>query len=80
MVEGKCNIRFGVWSFVQESPEAKLFPSVAQMACNYLGVVATSATAEWLFSSGMDLVSWRRHVLHSDTIRACMCLSNWWGD
>ena len=76
MVESEFQLVFCV--LLQESQEAKQIPAVARMARDYLGVAATSVDAEQLFSSGTDLISRKWHSLKSDTIKACMCLSNWW--
>jgi hypothetical protein len=40
--------------------------------------LATSASVEWIFSGGTDLVEQRHCSLKGETIRECICLKGWW--
>jgi hypothetical protein len=53
------------------------YPWLARIARDYLGIPATSAPAERVFSDGADLITKKRGSLCADTIQACMCLKSW---
>ena len=53
------------------------YPCLARIARDYLAIPATSDPAERAFSAGANLVSDKRGSLSEETIRSCMCLSNW---
>lgn len=53
------------------------YPCLARIARDYLAIPATSDPAERAFSAGANLVSDKRGSLNEETIRFCMCLSNW---
>ena len=50
------------------------------MVKDYLAILATSVPIERAFSGGVDLVTPTRSKLDAETIRACMCLKEWWGN
>ncbi|CAI5976320.1 unnamed protein product [Closterium sp. NIES-64] len=47
------------------------------MALDYLAIPATSAASERNFSRGRNLITWQRHSLGPERIRACMILKSW---
>ncbi|CAI5990104.1 unnamed protein product [Closterium sp. NIES-64] len=47
------------------------------MALDYLAIPATSAASERNFSRGHNLITWQRHSLGPERIRACMILKSW---
>jgi hAT family C-terminal dimerisation region len=53
------------------------YPCLAAMARDYLGIPATSAPIERVFSTGADLVHPKRNGLSEDTIKTVMCLKSW---
>ena len=54
------------------------FPHLAEMARDYLAILATSAPAERIFSSAADIITQDRASLAADTIRAIICLKHWY--
>jgi len=54
-----------------------VYPTLAKMARDYLGIAGTTVDIEREFSNGVDLVVTKRGRLNADTIRACMCLKSW---
>lgn len=53
------------------------FPNLSIMARDVLAVQSTSVAVERDFSDGADLITPERCSLLPQTIRACMCLKNW---
>jgi hypothetical protein len=47
------------------------------MARDYLAVPATSCASERLFSTAGNVISDKRSKLDSETVRALLCLKNW---
>ena len=60
------------WKF-----NSKKYPNLSRMARDYLAIPGTSASSERLFSSGKDLITDKRNLLSSETVRACQCLKSW---
>ena len=56
---------------------AETYPDLSRMARDYLGIPATSASSEQLFSSGSNLITDKRNSLEDDTIQAHECLKSW---
>ena len=56
---------------------AEIYPDLSRMARDYLGIPATSASSERLFSSGSNLITDKRNNLKDDTIQAHECLKSW---
>ena len=56
---------------------AEIYPDLSRMARDYLGIPATSASSERLFSSGSNLITNKRNNLNEDTIQAHECLKSW---
>ena len=56
---------------------AEIYPDLSRMARDYLGIPATSASSERLFSSGSNLITDKRNNLNEDTIQAHECLMSW---
>jgi hypothetical protein len=56
---------------------SKIYPDLSRMARDYLGIPATSASSERLFSSGSNLITDKRNNLNEDTIQAHECLKSW---
>src|SRR4029077_10530071 len=54
-----------------------LWPRLARMAFNTLGVLAMSLEIERTFSDVSQIVTNRQNRLHSETIGACLCLKQW---
>ncbi|CAI5981654.1 unnamed protein product [Closterium sp. NIES-64] len=57
--------------------ERKDLPSLQAMAMDYLAIPATSAPSERVFSQSRNLITWHRHRLSAERIRACMTLKTW---
>jgi hypothetical protein len=53
-----------------------LFPTLARMARDYLGIAATSVDCERLFSEAGDMVTDSRNRLSADSIKSSMILSS----
>ncbi|CAI7866302.1 unnamed protein product [Closterium sp. NIES-54] len=47
------------------------------MALDYLAIPATSAASEHKFLRGRNLITWQRHSLGPERVRACMILKSW---
>ncbi|GBC54321.2 zinc finger BED domain-containing protein RICESLEEPER 2-like [Rhizophagus irregularis DAOM 181602=DAOM 197198] len=60
-----------------ESRHEEEYPNLSNMAKDYLGVPATSAPAERIFSSAADVITYDRASLAPKTVRAVMCLKHW---
>lgn len=56
----------------------EVFPCLAKMARDYLAIPGTSVPSERRFSASGDMISPKRNRLAADTIRATMCLHDWW--
>ncbi|CAB5217378.1 unnamed protein product [Rhizophagus irregularis] len=54
------------------------YPHLANMAKDYLGVPATSAPSERIFSSAADVITYDRASLAPETVRSVMCLKHWY--
>ncbi|GJP56989.1 hypothetical protein CLOM_g16034 [Closterium sp. NIES-68] len=52
-------------------------PALQAMARDYLAIPATSAASERMFSQGRNLITWQRHRLGAERVRACMTLKSW---
>lgn len=61
------------WKFKE-----KTYPVLAAMARDYLAVPATSCSSERLFSAAGNVISEKRSRLNADTLRALLCLKNWY--
>ena len=55
----------------------EIYPTLSQMARDYLAIPGTSAASERLFSSGKNMITDARNRLHEDTIEAHECLKSW---
>jgi hypothetical protein len=55
------------------------FPGLAQMAFDVFSIPLMSDSNERSFSSGRDMITYRRTRLRSDIIEACQCLKSWYG-
>jgi hypothetical protein len=53
------------------------YPGLAQMAFDVFGVPLMSDNNERSFSSGRDMITYRRTRLVNDVIEACQCLRSW---
>lgn len=53
------------------------YPGLAQMAFDVFGVPLMSDNNERSFSSGRDMITYRRTRLINDIIEACQCLRSW---
>ena len=56
---------------------AETYPNLSRLARDYLGISATSASSERLFSSGSNLITDKRNRLKDDTNQAHECLKSW---
>jgi len=56
---------------------AEIYPDLSRMARDYLGIPATSASSERLFSSGSNMITNKRNNLNEDNIQAHECLKSW---
>ena len=54
-------------------------PQLARFALDCLAIPPMSDDCERSFSSGRDLVHYKRSRLLSDVIEACTCLRDWYG-
>lgn len=54
------------------------FPTLSNMARDYLAIPATSVPSEEIFSLGKNLITDKRNRLAGKTIRVCLCLKSWW--
>jgi hypothetical protein len=61
------------WWKVHESE----YPTLAQMAKDYLTIMSTSVPCEQLFSIAGKQITQTRNRLHPDTTQACLCLKSW---
>ncbi|GBC14448.2 ribonuclease H-like protein [Rhizophagus irregularis DAOM 181602=DAOM 197198] len=52
------------------------YPNLSNMAKDYLGVLATSAPAERIFSSAADVITYDRASLALETVRTVICLKH----
>lgn len=57
-----------------------VYPGLAQMAFDVFAIPLMSDDNERSFSSGRDMVTYRRTRLQGDIIEACQCLKSWFGD
>jgi hypothetical protein len=57
---------------------ARQYPTLARMARDYLAMQASSAACERQFSGARWVVRPTRQSLHGRTIRALMCLDDWY--
>ena len=55
------------------------WPGVAKMAFDVFSIPLMSDNNERSFSSGRDMVTYRRSRLKDDIIEACQCLRSWYG-
>ena len=53
------------------------YPGLAQMAFDVFGIPLISDNNERSFSSGRDMITYRRTRLANDVIEACQCLRSW---
>ena len=56
------------------------WPGVAKMAFDVFSIPLMSDNNERSFSSGRDMVTYRRTRLKGDIIEACQCLKSWYGN
>jgi hAT family protein len=54
-----------------------LWPRLARMAFDLLGIPASSSECERTFSDAGEVVTKRRNRLAADVIGACLCLKQW---
>ncbi|CAB5388098.1 unnamed protein product [Rhizophagus irregularis] len=54
------------------------YPHLANMAKDYLGVPATSASSERIFSSAANVITYDRASLAPETVRSVMYLKHWY--
>ncbi|KYG42638.1 hypothetical protein M433DRAFT_40555, partial [Acidomyces richmondensis BFW] len=54
------------------------YPGLAKMAFDVLSIPLMSDNNERSFSSGRDMITYRRTRLRSDIIEACQCLRSWY--
>jgi hypothetical protein len=54
-------------------------PALAKMAFDVFSIPLMSDNNERSFSSGRDMITYRRTCLKSDIIEACQCLKSWYG-
>ena len=55
------------------------FPDLFRFAMDCFSVPLMSDDPERSFSSGRDMITYRRSNLHDDIIEACSCLRSWYG-
>lgn len=55
------------------------YPGLAQMAYDVFSIPLMSDSNERSFSSGRDMITYRRTRMLSDVIEACQCLKSWYG-
>ena len=53
------------------------YPTLAQMAKDYLTIMSTSVPCEQFFSIAGKQITQTRNRLHPDTTQACLCLKSW---
>ena len=73
--EGKNADPLRYW-YLKEST----YPSLARMAKKYLAVPSTSTPSERAFSNGRLVIPHTRASMKPSTLRACMCLNNWFSN
>ena len=56
------------------------FPGLARIAFDVFLIPLMSDDSERSFSSGRDMITYRRTKLRSDIIEACQCLKSWYGN
>ncbi|KAH9447603.1 hypothetical protein Pst134EB_033067 [Puccinia striiformis f. sp. tritici] len=67
-----CNILY-YWS-----QNRKIYPSLAAMAKCYLGIPATSAASERVFSRSKTIIGSQRHSLSPASIERLLCVKEWY--
>lgn len=55
------------------------FPDLFRFAMDCFSIPLMSDDPERSFSSGRDMITYRRSNLHDDIIEACSCLRSWYG-
>ncbi|GBC14748.2 zinc finger BED domain-containing protein RICESLEEPER 2-like [Rhizophagus irregularis DAOM 181602=DAOM 197198] len=63
--------------YLNKPSNETIYPRLANMARDYLGIPGTSVPVERIFSGGSDLITKKRSNLNIDSIRTCICLKNW---
>jgi hypothetical protein len=53
------------------------FPTIARIARDHLGIPATSAASESVFSVGGDIITKKRNRLGAGNTRRLLCLRDW---
>ena len=60
------------------SQHRKIYPSLSLMAKSYLGIPATSAPSERVFSLSKTIIGSQRHSLSSQSIQQLVCVKDWY--
>ena len=64
--------------YSSQSKGTILYPSLACMARDYLGIASTSVECERSFSEAGDIISVKQNQLGTNSIKASMLLSSWY--
>ncbi|KNZ57338.1 uncharacterized protein VP01_2184g1 [Puccinia sorghi] len=60
------------------SQHTKIYPSLSLMAKSYLGIPATSAPSDRVFSRSKTIIGSQRHGLSSTSIQNLVCVKDWY--